>query len=71
VVARDAGQERIQVQIFPARFTGDGLGPLQKLARTPEIRRFWANLQQGDQRFRSTRRPLEFTFDGSGSYVFR
>jgi murein L,D-transpeptidase YafK len=71
VAARDAGQERIQVQIFPARFPRDGLGPLLQLAGTPDIRRFWANLQQGDRRFRSARRPLEFRVDGSGSYVFR
>ena len=42
-----------------------------QLAGTPEIRRFWANLGQGDRRFLTTRRPLAFTVDAAGSYVFR
>ena len=71
VEAKNAGQEKIPVHIFPARLDE---GVVDKLAAdygvTPEIQQFWNNLADVYVDFEKTRRLRRVRVNSAGEYFF-
>lgn len=68
--ARDAGQRRIPVHIFPTRLDADGLEWLEKsFGNNREEMAFWRNLGEGYRSFEATRVVPRIGYDGS-RYTF-
>ncbi len=70
VDARDAGQARIPVHIFPCRLDGDWLKLERESWRRPGLMDFWRNLKEGHDRFEKDRRLPGVSVDRTGRYVF-
>ena len=71
VEARDAGQSRIPVHIFPARLNDNNMGQLANVFRTePELVRFWSNLKPGYDYFAEKKRLPEYTINARGFYKY-
>ena len=69
VEARDNGQERIPVHIFPTRLTDNNLAQLVNVfSKEPEMIRFWSNLKPGYDYFAQNKRLPEITVNGRGRY---
>ncbi len=68
--ARDAGQSRIAVHIFPARMQGDDWTKFaaDETARRPELADFWAQLQPIYAAFEQRRVVPEITVTREGRY---
>lgn len=71
VDARDAGQARIPVHIFPCRLDGDWRKLERESWRRPGLMDFWRNLKQGYDRFEKHRRVPRIKVDRNGRYVVR
>jgi murein L,D-transpeptidase YafK len=71
--ARDRGQERIPVHIFPARMTDDALKQLVRVfeKEQPMLVGFWANLKSGYDYFENARTLPAITVNKRGRYIFR
>jgi len=71
--ARDRGQERIPVHIFPARLTDDALKQLVRVFEKEDKKLigFWANLKSGYDYFESARKLPAVTINARGRYIFR
>lgn len=71
VEARDNGQTRIPVHIFPARLTTDAV---QQLARVfdkkPDLVRFWSNIKPGFEYFELNHKLPAFTVNNRGRYQY-
>ncbi len=70
VDARDSGQARIPVHIFPCRLDGNWLKLEREAWRRPGLMDFWRNLKEGYDAFEKTRHPPRVTVDRSGAYRF-
>jgi murein L,D-transpeptidase YafK len=71
VHARNNGQQRIPVYIFPFRPGEANIkANRQTYASQPELIRFWDNLKTGYDRFLKTKTELTFKVDASGNYTF-
>lgn len=71
VLARAAGQQRLPIQIFPARLSDAQLDRLASRHRDqPELATFWSNLQEGYQYFEKHRKPAVVSINRGGRYVF-
>jgi murein L,D-transpeptidase YafK len=70
VDARDGGQARIPVHIFPCRLDGDWLRLERESWRRPGLRDFWRNLKEGYDRFEKDHRLPRVSVDRTGTYVF-
>ncbi|MGQ0563393.1 MAG: L,D-transpeptidase family protein [Gemmatimonadota bacterium] len=70
--ARDYGQARIPVHIFPARLTNDALAQLARVfeKEDPAFARFWSNLKTGYDFFEKHRKLPIITVDQRGRYAF-
>ena len=71
VDARDAGQARIPVHIFPCRLDGDWLRLERESWRRPGLLDFWRNLKEGYDLFEKSRQLPRMTVDSRGNYLFR
>ena len=72
VYARDNGQTRIPVYIFPFRLEENNLDAyIRRYAPGEELTAFWENLRQGYTLWRDSGRELTFSVDRTGNYVFR
>lgn len=72
VEARDYGQERIPVHIFPAVLDSAGFSALKaEFGTDPALLGFWANLKQGYDYFESSRRLPAVSIDARGRYGFK
>lgn len=72
VEARDNGQERIPVHIFPAKLDSAGFSALKaEYVTDTALLGFWANLKQGYDYFESNRRLPAISIDAKGRYGFR
>ncbi|MDR0674379.1 MAG: L,D-transpeptidase family protein [Zoogloeaceae bacterium] len=71
VHARNSGQERIPVYIFPFRMTAANMRKYAaRNAGNPALIRFWQTLEKGHARFLETGQALLVQVDEKGDYVF-
>ena len=68
VEARNGGQEKIPVHIFPAKLDANGMDFLQKETTNTETIRFWENLQRVYQDFESSKKLKTVKVDKLGRY---
>jgi len=72
VLARQSGQRRIPIWIFPSRLTDDRFNALARAhSREPDLVAFWANLKEGFAFFERDHRLPEITISADGRYQFR
>ena len=72
VEARDHGQEKIPVHIFPAKMDSAGFSALKaEFGTNAGLLGFWANLKQGYDIFETSHRPPAVSIDAKGRYDFR
>jgi murein L,D-transpeptidase YafK len=71
--ARDNGQTRIPVHIFPAHMTDEGLKQLARVfgKEDPSLVRFWTNLKTGYDYFENSRKLPMVSVNKRGRYLFR
>lgn len=71
VEARDNGQSRIPVHIFPTRLNDNNMAQLVNVfQKEPELIRFWSNLKPGYDYFAQNKRLPEFTVNARGRYQY-
>lgn len=72
VEARDHGQSRIPVHIFPARLSNNNLAQFENVfgKTNPELIGFWTNLKRGYDLFEQTHKLMPITVNKLGLYVF-
>ena len=71
VEARDNGQQRIPVHIFPTRLTDNNLAQLVNVFdKEPDLVRFWSNLKTGYDYFAKNKRLPEVSVTPRGRYEF-
>lgn len=71
VEARDNGQSRIPVHIFPARLTNNNMAQLVNVfSKEPELVRFWSNLKTGYDYFAQRKQLPDVTVNARGKYQF-
>jgi murein L,D-transpeptidase YafK len=68
VEARNSGQEKIPVHIFPSRLDEDGIKDLINTQGKTNLN-FWENLRKIFQDFESTKKLRSVTVDKTGEYV--
>ena len=68
VEAKNSGQDRIPVHIFPFRMTEKNMKSM--LWRYKEHRTFWENLKEGFDRFQSRRLLFPVMVDKKGTYTY-
>jgi murein L,D-transpeptidase YafK len=72
VEARDNGQERIPVHIFPTRLTDNNLAQLQNVfTKEPELVLFWTNLKPGYDYFAKYKKLPPIMVNARGFYEIR
>jgi len=70
VQAKNSGQQKIRIDIFPNRLSLQQYDKLRRLARTGELVRFWGNLRTCITYFQRYRKPPDFSVDASGHYIY-
>lgn len=72
IYARNNGQERIPVYIFPFRMTAENLDAYAKRnADNQDLINFWNNLKVGYDKFIQDTEELRYSVATNGDYVFR
>lgn len=69
--ARDSGQARIAVHIFPCRFAGGWLRLEREAWRRPGLMEFWRNLKEGYDHFERGHRLPTVWVTRDGRYAFQ
>ncbi|MBZ0118523.1 MAG: L,D-transpeptidase family protein [Sandaracinaceae bacterium] len=67
LAAREAGQDRIDVHVYPARLTPRRFARLVR--ERPRHRAFWASLRPAYDRFQRTHEPAPISIDARGRYL--
>lgn len=71
VMAKNNGQTKIPVYIFPFEMSDDNLKKYKKeYAPNTSLTAFWDNLKEGFDNFSKNRRELKYSVNPSGDYVF-
>jgi murein L,D-transpeptidase YafK len=71
VLARNNGQSKIPVYIFPFRMSDVNFNVYQqKYTANRELLAFWANLKTGYDRFEKEKKALNISVNKNGDYVF-
>ncbi|MDR0682474.1 MAG: L,D-transpeptidase family protein [Dysgonamonadaceae bacterium] len=71
VLARNNGQSKIPVYIFPFRMTDVNFNAYQqKYKANEELIAFWTNLKTGYDKFEKEKRTLNVSVNKNGDYVF-
>ena len=71
VEARNNGQEKIPIHIFPSRLDQSGFSQLkQKYVTSPELIKFWENLQPVYQHFENVKKMNMVKVNKKGEYYF-
>jgi murein L,D-transpeptidase YafK len=71
VYARNSGQVRIPVYIFPFRMQAASFTKYAERYRDqPELLAFWNILKSGHDKFEQERQELNISVDGNGDYLF-
>lgn len=69
--ARNNGQQKIPVYIFPYRMTETNFNRYCNLYKENDsLIAFWTNLRQGFLRFENDRKPLPIKISAKGDYIF-
>ena len=72
IEARDNGQTRIPVHIFPARLTDDAFAQYARVFKDQQsLVDFWSNLKTGYDYFETKRKLPEIDVNKRGRYVFK
>lgn len=69
VEAKDAGQQKIPVHIFPARMSNEKMAALKKEYTDTAVHKFWSNLQPGYTAFENSHTLPSISIDAKGKYV--
>ncbi|MFN8711382.1 MAG: murein L,D-transpeptidase family protein [Bacteroidota bacterium] len=69
VEAKDAGQQKIPVHIFPARMSNEKMAALKKEYTDAAVHKFWSNLQPGYNAFENSHKLPAISIDAKGKYV--
>ena len=67
--ARNNGQEKIPVYVFPFKMTNENL--TKNVDSNPQLNQFWRNLKVGHDQFVANRKILNFTVAKNGDYSFQ
>jgi murein L,D-transpeptidase YafK len=71
VLVHNQNQQRLPIQIFPARLTDDGFKALATTHRNqPELIAFWSNLKQGYDLFERNHRLPRIKTRADGAYAY-
>jgi murein L,D-transpeptidase YafK len=71
VLVHSQSQKHLQIHIFPARLTDDGLKALTAThSNQPTLLAFWSNLKQGYDLFEKNHRFATIKMRGDGTYEF-
>ena len=70
-MAREVGQSKIPVYIFPVEMTGAKTQRLFSDDKYLKNIKFWENLKQGYDIFVNNNKELKFTVDKKGKYIFQ
>jgi murein L,D-transpeptidase YafK len=68
VYAKNNGQYKIPVHIFPIKLDGVGMTKLREYFKDPKLISFWQNLRQIYNKFETTHEPVNFSIDKKGNY---
>lgn len=69
--ARNNGQKRIPVYIFPFRMADQNFKAFsEKHINNPDLLDFWTNIRSGYTQFEKDKKELKFTFSETGEYSF-
>lgn len=72
VQARQCGQTKIPVYIFPFRFTDQKMKQYENIYKAyPALLEFWKNLRVGHDLFTSDLKELNVAVDRQGNYLFK
>ncbi|MGL5891008.1 MAG: L,D-transpeptidase family protein [Bacteroidia bacterium] len=69
VEAKDAGQQKIPVHIFPARMSTEKMAVLKKEYTDAAVHKFWDNLLPGYNAFEKSHKLPAISVDARGKYV--
>jgi murein L,D-transpeptidase YafK len=69
VEAKDAGQQKIPVHIFPARMNKEKMAALKKEYTDAAVHKFWDNLLPGYNAFEQSHKLPSISIDAKGKYV--
>lgn len=71
IFAKDNGQSKIPVYIFPFKMTSERIDQYKKMNEdTDEIINFWINLKKGYDQFHLKKNVLKFSINKNGDYIF-
>ncbi len=70
VEAKNAGQQKISIHIFPTRLNEKGIASLQKEHSDVKLMEFWNNLKRGYDYFENNKTLPKITVDKAGKYWF-
>jgi murein L,D-transpeptidase YafK len=71
VLVHNQSEQRLPIEIFPARLTNDGLKALATThSDQPMLTAFWSNLKEGYDLFEKDHRLPRFRTRADGTYVF-
>ena len=69
--ARNNGQQKIPVYIFPFEMTDENLNSyIQKYGKQSYIASFWKNIKIGHDKFMNNKKEVNFKIDNNGDYKF-
>lgn len=72
VEAKNNGQTKIPVHIFPAKISEEQLNKLtEKYGEDNELIQFWTNLKEGYDYFENNKLIPQYTIDSTGKYIFK
>ncbi len=70
VEAKNNGQSKIPVHIFPFRMTDNNMAKANQILKDGKLQSFWENLKEGYQKFQSGKRLFDFKTNTEGKYVY-
>jgi len=71
IEAKQAGQSKIPVYIFPYKMTDENMEDFSQVYKTNQaLIKFWANLKKGYEAFQKDKKALNVNIDPSGNYFF-
>lgn len=69
IYAKDNGQSKIPVYIFPFKMTDDNFNYYKKIYESSLID-FWKNIKEGYDIFQNTKKEITIRIDNNGNYIF-
>ncbi|MEI0518330.1 L,D-transpeptidase family protein [Brachyspira murdochii] len=69
IYAKDNGQSKIPVYIFPFKMTNDNFNYYKEIYESSLID-FWKNIKEGYDIFQNTKKEINIKIDNNGNYIF-